>query len=163
MKIYRYRVTEKQKILIDGVEHITCYGGSNISEEDARLRAKEKAEKVQRIVLGKEFHSRDSQTDKLMNEFNCDKLYMTLCQKQGCFRARLTPKPQRMKMRRYKVQFPRTGNDAELQGWLADYERESRNYSVCTFIEQVGARHNVDGIVHYHDEITGAAFRQPLA
>ena len=266
MKIYKYWVTEKQKTLIDGVEQdITCYGGSNISTEDARLRAREKAEKVKRkikgekhlfdeyeaeireeilqiiddhavitrnrygaqvlnvehllildidkpktsfgdlfktkdaeqdnrkifemvrklasgpkyqdygfriyetyqgarvIVLGKDFDSRDQNTGKMMSEFNCDRLYMTLCQKQGCFRARLTPKPQRMNIRRHKVQFPREGEDTELQQWLEDYERESRNYSVCKFLEQVGASHSLNDVVHLHDEITGAAFRQPLA
>jgi hypothetical protein len=266
MKIYKFWVIEKQKILIDGMEQdITCYGGSNISVEDARLRAKEKAEKVQRkirgeknlfdayeaeireeilqsiddhsvitrnrygaqvlnaehllildidkpkssfgdlfrkkdadqdkrkifemvrklastskyreygfrlyetcqggrvMVLGKDFDPRDPETGKMMSEFNCDRLYMTLCQKQACFRARLTPKPQRMKMRRYKIQFPRQGDDSDLQQWLADYVRESRNYSVCKFIEQVGARHSVNEIIQIHDEITGANFRQPLA
>jgi len=53
MKIYKYWVTEKQKILIDGAEQdLTCYGGSNISEEEARGRAKEKAEKVRRKIKG---------------------------------------------------------------------------------------------------------------
>jgi hypothetical protein len=88
---------------------------------------------------------------------------MTLCQKQACFRARLTPKPYRMKMRRYKVQYPREGEDAALRQWLADYERESRNFSVCKFIEQVEARHSVDDVVRLHDEITGINFHQPLA
>ena len=266
MKIYKYWVTEKQKILIDGAEQdLTCYGGSNISEEEARGRAKEKAEKVRRkikgekhlfdeyeteireeilkiiddqsiitrnrygaqvlnverllildidkpkasfgdvfkkkdpgqdkrrifdmvrklastpkyqeygfrlyetyqgarvIVLGKDFEPQDRETRKTMSEFNCDRLYMTLCQKQRCFRARLTPKPQRMNMPRYKVQFPRSGDDVELQQWLADYERESRHFNVCKFIEQVGARHSINDVVRLHDEITGANFRQPLA
>jgi len=53
MKIYKYWVTEKQKILIDGVEQqITCYGGSNISVEDAHLQARDKAEKVKRKIKG---------------------------------------------------------------------------------------------------------------
>lgn len=43
-----------------------------------------------------------------------------------------------MKIRRYKVQFPRESDDSELQKWLADYEWESRNFNVCKFIEQVG-------------------------
>jgi hypothetical protein len=266
MKIYKYWVTEKQTILIDGMEQgITCYGGSNISAEDARVKAREKAEKVKRkikgekhlfdeyeveireeilqiiddhsaitrnrygaqvlnaehllildidkpkssfgdlfkkkdagqdklkifdmirklastpkyqeygfriyatyqgarvIVLGKEFDPRDRDTGKIMSEFNCDRLYMTLCQKQGCFRARLTPKPHRMKIRRYKVQFPRDEEDAELRQWLVDYEQESRNYNVCIFIDQVGARHSVNDVVRLHDEIAGANFRQPLA
>lgn len=265
MNIYRHWATEKQMILIDGTEQqITCYGGSNISMEEARSRAKEKAEKVKRkikgekhlfdeyeaeireeilqiiddhsaitrnrygaqvlnaekllildidkpktsfadmfrkkdvgreklkifdmvrklaatkypeygfriyetyqgarvIVVGKEFEPRDRVTGKMMNEFNCDRLYMTLCYKQNCFRARLTPKPYRMKMRRYQVQYPREEDDAELRLWLADYERESRNFSVCRFIEQIGASHYVDDVIRLHDETTGANFRQPLA
>lgn len=115
------------------------------------------------IVLGKDFDARDRDTGEMMGEFNCDRLYTTLCQKQGCFRARLTPKPQRMKMRRYKVQFPREGEESELRQWLADYERESRSYCVCKFIEQVGARHQVNKVVQFHDDLTGANFRQPLA
>ncbi|HET6823727.1 MAG TPA: hypothetical protein VFH34_13855 [Anaerolineales bacterium] len=266
MKIYKYWVTEKQTILIDGAgQTITCYGGSNVSVEDARRKAREKAEKVNRkikgekhlfdeyeveireeilqiiddhsaitrnrygaqvlnaehllildidkpkpsfgdflkkkdlaqdkrkifdmvrklavtpkfqgygfrlyetyqgarvIVAGKDFDARDPETGRMMSEFNCDRLYMTLCQKQKCFRARLTPKPHRMKMRHHKIQFPREREDLELQTWLADYERESRSYNVCKFIEQVGTRHPVSDVVLIHDELTGANFRQPLA
>jgi hypothetical protein len=115
------------------------------------------------IVLGKDFDARAHDTGKMMSEFNCDPLYITLCVKQGCFRARLTPKPYRMNMSRYKVPFPREVDDPELQAWLADYERESRNFNTCRFIEQVGVRHSMNDVVHLHDEITGANFRQPLA
>ncbi len=255
MKIYKHWVTEKQTILMDGMQQaITCYGGSNVSVEDARRKAQEKAEKVNRkikgekhlfdeyeaeireeilqiiddhsaitrnrygaqvlnaehllildidkpkpsfgdflkkkdlaqdkrkifdmvrklavtpkyqgarvVVSGEDFDARDPETGRIMSEFNCDQLYMTLCQKQRCFRARLTPKPHRMKIRRYKIQFPREGEDPELQRWLADYERESRGYNVCKFIEQMGTRHPVSDVVLIHDELTGANFRQPLA
>ena len=268
MKIYKYWVTERQRILIDGVEQdITCYGGSNASVEDARTGAKEKAEKVRRkikgekhlfdeyeaeireeilriiddrsaitrnrygaqvlntenlmildidkpkssgglaglfkkketrppkeqifdtvrqlaatpkykeygfriyetyqgarvIVSGREIDPRAAETKRIMDEFNSDPLYITLCIKQGCYRARLTPKPYRMNMRRHKVQFPREDDDTELQAWLADYERESRNFNTCRFIEQLGTRHPMSDVVQIHDEITGANFRQPLA
>jgi hypothetical protein len=269
MKIYRYWVTEKQTVVIDGMEQtITCYGGSNQSTEEARSRAKEKAEKIKRkikgekhlfdeyeaeireeilqaidentaitrnrygaqvlnterllildidkpkaiggglmglfkrkdtrspkeqifetvrqlaatpkykeygfriyetyqgarvIVVGRDFAARDRETMDIMSEFNCDPLYMAICQKQGCFRARLTPKPYRMNLRRYKVQFPREGDDTEFRGWLEDYERESRGFNVCRFVEQVGAKHSPNEIVQIHDDITGVAFRQPLA
>jgi len=53
MKIYKHWVIEKQKILIDGTQQeIVCYGGSNISAEDARVKAREKAEKIQRKIAG---------------------------------------------------------------------------------------------------------------
>lgn len=94
----------------------------------------------------------------MMDEFHCDPLYTTLCNKQGCFRARLTPKPYRMKMSPYKVNFPRhpgEGVDTEFQRWLSEYEGISRNFSVCKFIEQIGVRHYIDKVIQIHDEITG--------
>lgn len=266
MKIYKYWVAEKRKIIIDGAEQeITCYGGSNRSTDDARLKAKEKAEKIQRkiegekhlfdeyeaeireeilqiiddhsaitrnrygaqvlnaenlmildidkpkaafadifkkkdvgqdklkifdtvrklaatskykdygyriyetyqgarvIVLGKSFDPRDRETKRMMDEFNCDPLYTRLCIKQGCYRARLTPKPYRMNMRAYKVKFPRNGNDYEFQQWLTNYESESRNFSVCQLIEQIGTSQSLNDMIRLHDDITGVNYRQPLA
>lgn|SRR5690349_2967828 len=266
MKIYKYWVSEKQTILIDGGrQEIICYGGSNSSTDDARMKAREKAEKIQRkivgekhlfdeyeaeireeilqiiddhsaitrnrygaqvlnteslmmldidkpkssfgdlfkkkdvasdkakifdmvrklaitskykeygfrlyethqgarvIVLGKSFDPGDRETKKMMDEFNCDPLYTRLCLKQGCYRARLTPKPYRMKMNAYKVKFPGNGDDHEFQQWLTNYESESRNFSVCQFVEQLGPNHSLTEVVHLHDEITGINYPQPLA
>lgn len=115
------------------------------------------------IVLGRDFDPGDSQTLRMMDEFNCDTLYATLCQKQRCFRARLTPKPQRMELKRYKVQFPRQADDVEFQRWLADYESASRNFGVCRFVEQVGPGHSLSEAIRIHDDITGVNYRQPLA
>ena len=264
MKLYKYWTIEKQTILIDGKQQeVTCYGGSNVSVEDARVKAKEKAEKIQRkiagekhlfedyeseireeilqtiddhsvitrnrygarvlnvenlmildidkpkptgglfkkkdtrppkeqifemvknlattkysqyafriyetyqgarvIVLGREFDPRDRDTKKMMDEFNCDPLYTMLCIKQGCYRARLTPKPSRMKFRSYKVKYPREGDDGEFQRWVSEYEGMSRSFSVCKFIEQVGASHYVTEVVRLHDEVTGVGYPQRLA
>src|SRR5215510_6336663 len=53
MKLYKYWTLEKQRILIDGAEQeVKCYGGSNISLEEARQKAREKAEKIQRKIAG---------------------------------------------------------------------------------------------------------------
>ena len=266
MEIYKYWVMEKQWIPIDGIEQvITCYGGSNISTEDARARAKEKVQKIQRkiagekhlfdeyeaeireeilqiiddhsaitrnrygaqvlnaenlmildidkpkasfgdlfkkkdaesdkarifdmvrklagtskykgygfrvyetyqgarvIVLGRNFDPRERETKSIMDEFNCDPLYTRLCVKQGCYRARLTPKPYRMNMRAYKVRFPRNGDDHEFQQWLTNYESESRNFSVCQLVEQLGTSYSLKDVIRLHDEITGINYRQPLA
>jgi hypothetical protein len=263
MKIYKHWVVEKSKITIDGkAQEITCYGGSNLSVEEARARAREKAEKIERkiegerhlfdsyeaeireeilriiddhsaitrnrygasvlntekmmildidgpkigfldlfkkdsrsdkdkifdmvrklatkyqgyafrlyetfqgarvIVLGRDFDPRDRETKRMMDEFNCDPLYTFLCIKQGCYRARLTPKPYRMKMRGYKVKFPREGDDSEFQQWLAQYEANSRSFNVCRFVEQLGTSQPLTDVVYLHDDLTGVNFRQPLA
>jgi hypothetical protein len=131
--------------------------------KDYGFRTYETYQGARVIVIGNSFDPRNSETKKMMDEFNCDPLYTTLCNKQGCFRARLTPKPYRMKMRPYKVNFPTEEVDTEFQRWLVDYEKESRNFSVCKFIEQVGARHYVDKVIQLHDEITGVGYPQKLA
>ena len=131
--------------------------------KDHGFRTYETYQGARVIVLGRSFDPRNSETRKMMDEFNCDPLYTTLCNKQGCFRARLTPKPYRMRMSRYKVNFPRDEVDTEFQRWLAEYERESRNFSVCRLIEQVGASHDVDKVIQLHDEITGTSYPQKLA
>ena len=94
------------------------------------------------IVLGKNFDPRDGATKKIMDEFNCDPLYTLLCIKQGCYRARLTPKPSHMKFRGFKVKYPREGDDSEFQRWVSEYENMSRSFSVCKLIEQVGPMGN---------------------
>ena len=115
------------------------------------------------IVLGRDFDPRDPQTQKLMNDFNCDPLYTLLCVKQGCFRARLTPKPSRMKFRGYRVKYPRAGDDSEFQRWVSEYESASRNFSVCKLIEQVGSSQYVNDVVRLHDDVTGVGYPQRLA
>ncbi len=115
------------------------------------------------IVFGKSFNPRDHETKKMMDEFNCDPLYTRLCIKQGCYRARLTPKPYRMNMRAYKVKFPRNGDDHEFQQWLTNYESESRNFSVCQLIQQIGTSHSLNEIIRLHGDVTGVNYRQPLA
>lgn len=53
MKLYHYWQIENEKFFIEGNElNIKCYGGSNLSDEDARLRAREKIEKVKRKIAG---------------------------------------------------------------------------------------------------------------
>ncbi len=264
MKIYKFWTVEKQKITIDGtVQEVTCYGGSNISIEDARVRAREKIEKIERkiagerhlfdgyeaeireeilqiiddhsaitrnrygaqvlntenvmfldidkpkvtfsglfkkkdnqsaktqifemvrklattkykdycfriyetyqgarvIVFGKDFDPRARETKKMMDEFNCDPLYTMLCIKQGCYRARLTPKPYRIKVRGYKVKYPRD-DDSEFQRWLSEYESVSRGFSVCKLIEQIGTGPYNNDVIRIHDELTGIAYPQKLA
>jgi hypothetical protein len=136
---------------------------ANAKYKDYSFRTYETYQGARVIVLGKGFDPRNSETKKMMDEFNCDPLYTTLCNKQGCFRARLTPKPYRMKMKPYKVSFPREGVDTEFQRWLDEYEIQSKNFTVCKFIEQVGARYPLNEVIQIHDDITGVNFNQRLA
>ena len=127
------------------------------------LRIYETFKGIRVIFLGGTFIANALETKKIMDEFNCDALYTLLCNKQDCFRARLTPKPRRLKLPWPKVKFPRNSQeDATLQTWLNTYETASRNYSVCKFVEQIGSGYMPEA-VRLHDEMTGAYLQQNLA
>ncbi len=116
------------------------------------------------IVPGKKFDPKSAAVSDMMKEFNCDALYALLCKKQDCFRARLTPKASRMKLRGHKVTFPRNSEEEEkFRNWLREYETTSQNFSVCKFIEQIGPDCLMTEAVQLHDEITGAHHNQKLA
>ncbi len=131
--------------------------------KDLGFRIYETYQGARVIVLGKEFNPRDGGTKKMMDEFNCDPLYTMLCIRQGCYRARLTPKPSRMKFRGYKVKYPREGEDSEFQNWVSEYENMSRSFSVCKLIDQVGASYSMNDVVMLHDDVTGVSYPQRLA
>jgi hypothetical protein len=131
--------------------------------KDLAFRLYETYQGARVIVLGSDFDPRDGETKRMMDEFNCDPLYVTLCIKQGCYRARLTPKPYRIKMQAYKVRYPNDGDDRDFQRWLSEYEAVSRNFAVCKLIEEVGASQYLNDVVRLHDEVTGVGYLQRLA
>ncbi len=130
------------------------------------FRVYETSKGIRLIVLGKKFDPKDSATRAMMFEFNCDRWYTYLCSKQDCFRARLTPKPSRIKVREPRVKFPRDHKaEIEFQQWLLEYEKASWNFSVCKFVEQIGANYymHIPEVVQIHDEITRANQNRQLA
>lgn len=127
------------------------------------FRIYETCKGIRVIVLGRTFDAKAADTQHMLQAFHCDALYSLMCARQDCFRARLTPKPGRLKLAGYKVPFPRSAEEeAGFRAWLAAYEAASRSYSVCKFIEQVGPG-SVSETVRLHDEVTGAHGSRQLA
>lgn len=103
-------------------------------------------------VEGRRLEPDGSRARKLMDLFNADRLYNNLCASQKCYRARLTPKPWRMKMERYE------GEDS----WIEEYDRRRQDYAVCKFVCAKGRR--LDGpAIALHDEKTLSESALPLA
>ncbi len=118
------------------------------------FRVYETSRGIRVLVLGRTFDPTADETCALMSAFHTDGLYARLCRRQGCFRARLTPKPGRMKVASHKVRFPReAAEEAELRAWLAEYEMASRSYSVCRLVELIGPG-EVSEVVRVHDEVS---------
>jgi hypothetical protein len=106
------------------------------------------------LVTGHTFEPKSPETAAIFRRFNADPLYARLCIKQECFRARLTPKPFRIKCKRHHVVYPRTPEeDAALKSWGETYSELAQNFAACKFIKAIGS---VQGspVIRYHDELT---------
>jgi hypothetical protein len=115
------------------------------------------------LVTGSEFDPGKPDSTKILRDFNSDCLYVTLCKKQACFRARLTPKPYRIHCRKHKVVFPRIPEqDRELADWLKEYEEKSGGHATCKYIRTFGNLAGNKAIIEYHDRLTRASEALPL-
>lgn len=116
------------------------------------------------MVLGKNFNPRGKLSQEIMKAFGADWLYASLCVKQNCYRARLTPKPSRIKQKGIKVKYLRQSEEevAKIEDWAIEYELKAHNYSTCKFIKQIG-KAPANRVVVYHDRMTRCKDNKKLA
>ncbi|MBQ9754745.1 MAG: hypothetical protein IJV93_08355 [Lentisphaeria bacterium] len=100
----------------------------------------------------------------MMTDFCCDPLYATLCGRQNCFRARLTPKPRRIKVKTaLKFKFPCSEEETqEKERWLELYGERSKGFRSCVLIKTFGPEMN-SAAVQRHDELCRCSAELPLA
>lgn len=119
------------------------------------------------LLTGEQLDPCDDQTHALFDELGADPQYTTLCRVQSCFRARLTPKPSRM-----RVGWPpdRVRADREPSGalrqWEQAYHDECPAFAVCRLIVQIGPDTSDPDIAltqSIHDEYCAVSAPLPLA
>ena len=115
------------------------------------------------LVTGRQHAPTDPLVQRWFKAMNCDALYAMLCVRQACYRARLTPKPSRIRLKAIRLRFPYEREMQEqLATWLPDYADRSQRYTVCHLIEVIGDGF-VDEVVRYHDERCCRGRDLPLA
>ena len=120
------------------------------------------------VVVNRSFATIDDPSIIMMQELGSDALYVTLCQSQACFRARLTPKPWRVGLPNPPKRFPfDVAEDRHVfEKWSQDYVHASRAFKVCTLLETLG-----DGsilpehlnLIQLHDSLCCSQQDLPLA
>lgn len=119
------------------------------------------------LALNRAYAPDSSEVSDIMRATGADLQFAALCKRQASFRARLTPKPWRMRQRLPPGDFPRTGAaHAAFANWLNDYERAAGGFATCRFVEQVGVGAPLPEfvpLIGLHDEATRARSTLPLA
>jgi hypothetical protein len=118
---------------------------------------------IRLILEGKAMDPKSRESKHLLRSFNADRLYATLCRKQNCCRARLTPKPYRIKMKPIRLRYPyEEKNRDHVEAWIREYHSKSERFSSCRLVKTLG-RASLSPMVPYHDERTRARSNLPLA
>lgn len=106
------------------------------------------------IFTGPEIRQGAPFVDELFNRLHVDPLYSTLCRKQACWRARLTPKPHRLNLPRCPQPASSEEAAAVQADWVREYEEACKGKAVCRLVATFGSAIQ-NGIVELHDQLTG--------
>ncbi|MDD5209116.1 MAG: hypothetical protein PHV36_07000 [Elusimicrobiales bacterium] len=159
LEFFGFKKRENKAAIIEDLEKVA------LDPEYANLgfRLYETSKGVRVIITGAYLDPKDIGWN-LMRACYSDPLFRTLCMKQNCYRARLTPKPHRLKLKAIKYKWPLEGEELEAARlWIKEYDERSENYAICRHIKNLGRKALTGLIVQFHDEETRAFSGLPLA
>lgn len=123
------------------------------------------------IVTHAPWSIQNPEVNTLFDGLNVDPLYALLCEKQQCFRARVTGKPWRMGMsglssmeRRWPLMAPQ--HLQQRREWSVAYDKNAEQFAACHLLEQLGSTQfcaEAQAFVQWHDRACNAQTTLPLA
>ncbi len=123
------------------------------------------------LALHRRFRPDEAEVESLFRALRVDPRYARMCRRQGCFRARLGPKPWRIGLggarRLRRVVWPVTAEQLDQRRqWVADYEAQSAGYAACRYLETLGDGRidaEADRVRDLHDRLSAAESGRPIA
>ncbi|GAB3336750.1 hypothetical protein [Marilutibacter aestuarii] len=96
------------------------------------------------LAMHRRFAPDAPEVSALFEALGTDPLYVRMCQRQHCFRARVSPKPWRIGIDRHLRPRPGVWPVAadrlpERVAWVAAYEAAARSHASCRFVEAIGS------------------------
>lgn len=122
------------------------------------------------LALHQTFDPNDPEVTACFRALRADPLYVTMCQKQQCFRARVSPKPWRigksLSMMPRGIWPTPPENMPARQKWIEEYETAAVGYASCEYVEDLGSSsvdRTAEAVRTIHDELCWATSRFPIA
>lgn len=117
------------------------------------------------IMLNRAVVGVNAEAISLMKKFPIDPFYLRLCERQKCYRARLTAKPWRVGVQRCGIDFPRNPRlEDYFTRWEAEYNAAATKFRICEKIygdEEPCER--LKQLVSIHDGLSQVHTNLPLA
>ncbi len=126
---------------------------------------------VRALALHRRFDPASPEALEFFRDLGSDPLYVRMCLRQHCFRARVSPKPWRIGVGGHLRPRPgvwpvRPERKPERDRWIAAYEEAARGYASCRFLKEVGwgaADSGAEAVRVLHDDLSRALGLLPLA
>jgi hypothetical protein len=123
------------------------------------------------LVVHQRFDPRSSEVEQFFRDLGSDPLYVRMCLKQHCFRARVSPKPWRIGIKSHLRPRPgvwpiRPMRMPDRKKWVAAYEAAAQSYASCRYLESLGngtEDPKVSQVRALHDELSRALSSLPIA
>ncbi len=123
------------------------------------------------LLMHQEMDPAGEEAQEFMKAFSSDQIYMTMCRRQACFRARVTPKPWRVGLTEHLK--PRPGvwpiqkeRMPDRIRWVKEYEEKIRGYAACRFLAEFGrgqACSTAQTVMELHDRLCRSGSGDPIA
>ena len=108
------------------------------------------------MLTGRGLSPGSERMHQICRTLHADPLYESLCSRQQCWRARLTPKPYRVGVPGYpRPVDSESVTTPQAQEWLQRYESASRGKAVCRLVAAMGRKMQSE-LIELHDRMTGA-------
>ncbi len=138
---------------------------------DWRLRVYRTPAGFRTLAMHRPFAPDEPEVADFFQQAHADKVYARMCQRQRCFRARVSPKPWRTGMQRHIR--PRPGvwpvnpeSWPDRLLWIADYEVLAEGFASCRYVDTLGegsAAPEIEAVRDLHDRLCRADSDLPLA
>jgi hypothetical protein len=138
---------------------------------DWRLRVYRTPAGFRTLAMHRPFAPDEPEVGEFFRRVHADGVYVRMCQRQRCFRARVSPKPWRMGMDQHIR--PRPGTwpvDPERWPerllWVVDYEQRAESFASCRYLETLGegaTAPEIEAVRELHDRLSRADSGLPLA
>ncbi len=107
----------------------------------------------------------------LFNSLKVDPVYVKMCRRQQCFRARVSPKPWRIGVATHMKPNsgrwpPQPESMTARRAWIEAYEQKSTGFAACRFEREAGKgvmNRDVDKVTALHDQLCCALSGLPIA
>ena len=111
------------------------------------------------LITSRQIPANQANSNSLLQALGSDRLYVSLCKTQDCYRARLTPKPWRCNYHGPPTRFPyrSAAEEQEFRSWLLEYDSARDEFATCALIGDFGSSYRdpvVEKIVQLHDHYT---------